>query len=79
MAKWPVSRWGQGAIALAIAHAVAICVCIWTNNAYFEEGVKESPYDGQLGLSAFWGAVHVGAVVFAFCRVIFPLPAQNSA
>lgn len=62
MAKWPVSRWGQGAIAFTVALAVAISVFVWTNNAYFEAGVKEAPYDGQVGLSAFWGAVYVGAV-----------------
>jgi hypothetical protein len=61
MARWPVSRWGQGAIAFAIALSIALCVFFWTNKAYLEQGIRESsPHDGQIGLSAFLGAARVG-------------------
>jgi hypothetical protein len=87
MAKWPVSRWAQGAIAFAIAFSIAICVFFWANHAYVEQGIRESsPYDGQIGLSAFWGAAHLSVVtlfwvfvgLFFLMRLITAVASERS-
>jgi hypothetical protein len=73
MRMWPGTRWEQGWISFIVALAFAYLVFVRTEDSLFKQAVKEAPYDGQDGLSAFMGALHsgffalIGAFVISFC------------
>lgn len=86
MFKWPKSWWEQAWIAFAIAGVSAYLVFERTEKALFAQYAREAPYDGQDGLSAFMGALHVGAItlvlvflaVFLLQRAIVPRSQSGS-
>ncbi len=69
MARWPTSRFGQAMIAIAVAVPIAFEVFVRTESGLFRQYAREAPYDGQDGLAAFMGALHIGFYSFVGASV----------
>jgi hypothetical protein len=75
---WPKSGWAQAGIAFLSAVISCVFVFIRVNNTHFALYARESPHDGQDGLSALMDALQAGVLtllgvfilVFAVQRIL---------